>query len=138
MIDFIDFICWETKMFFYKIWLIIKHRSFFVCPWCKGTGGESDYFGEWCECSFCYEHFDELEDYGMNWFVGKVPLLRYITIKLQMAWGLPYPIRFRYILKCKLGFHNLDYNEDLYGETGAVCTCCYASFKNGKQVKYDY
>lgn len=135
MINFIENIIWYIKHKFKILWLIIKYRSFFKCPICDGEGGKVDYWGEWAECC-CDYYWDELYDEGLYWFCGKLPLLQYIIAKDTESAHM-VGIDFKYYLACKLGIHDINYDEKRYGKNNGVCKCCYEFFKDGKKVNLD-
>lgn len=129
----IENIIWNIKHKSKILWLIVKNRPFFKCPICEGEGGNQDCFGEWSECA-CYDYWDKIDDYSMgnSWFVGRLPLLQYIIAKdTECAHFVGY--KFRYYLACKLGFHDIHYDDEMYGPNGGSCRCCYAFLKMEKK-----
>jgi hypothetical protein len=115
-----------------KLFLILKHRSIFCCPFCKGHGGEvSGYYEpEWTECHCCYEHYDELNDHGMEWFVGRVPLWVWIRAKVSIRCEFWFCGTIRNCIRCRMGWHY--WMDESRIEPGyEVCACCYTARKNG-------
>lgn len=105
------------KTLLWRLWLIVRYRPFFTCPLCRGSGGGKDYWGEWIECQ-CYDHWCHLEDWGMEWFVGRVPLLRWPHLWLLKKTGLHRS--FIGWALCRLGWHRWKPLVD-----GRICTRCY-------------
>jgi hypothetical protein len=114
-----------------RAWVVLKHRSFLVCPFCKGSGGEvSGYYEpEWSECATCFKHYEEFDDHGMQWFVGRLPLIAWIRAKASIRFGLWYSARFRDLLACKFGRHRwMDEGPDGDSEKRLhICATCYRS-----------
>lgn len=137
IIDYIDYMVHYHIVIKIKIlWLILKNRPFFKCPVCDGEGGHQSYWGEWYEC-ICYDYWNELDDYQIKneWFVGRLPLLQYIIARDHIDCHM-VGISFIYYLKCKLGFHDIDYNDKSYGKGNGICKCCYKFFQDSKEVDY--
>lgn len=101
----------------WRLWLILRDRPFATCPLCGGTGDECDNWGEWMECECC-DHWKHLEDWGMPWFVGRVPLLRWPAFWLLAHTGL-HRSWIGWAL-CSLGFH--DWRDESFGR---LCRRCY-------------
>lgn len=123
---------WQARYTAKRLWLIVRHRPLITCPICKGVGGEiSGYYEpEWSECSACWHHWEDLEDHGMPWFVGRLPLLMYVRARLSLRFGLWYPARFRDVLGCKLGIHSwMSEEESCAGPGTRLCGVCYAMKK---------
>lgn len=114
------------------MWLIVKHRPLLTCPLCKGRGGEvSGYYEpEWSECD-CEPHWDQLEDAGMTWCVGRLPVWWWVRVKVSMSRGLCFMgiPRVRDVLRCAVGWHNW-HKEESMGAGSYLCVVC---FKSGRQ-----
>jgi hypothetical protein len=109
-----------------RAWLIVKRRPFLRCPFCKGEGGavQGYYEPEWTECRVCFDHWNELDDYSMPWFVGRLPLLQWIRAKVAQRFGLWYVVSVREALLCRLGFHRWRPEDGI--EPGLrICCRCY-------------
>lgn len=76
-----------------KLWLIIWHRPFVTCPFCKGRGGDvvGYYEPEWTECRECWDYWKDLDDWGLAWFAGRLPLLKFIQARASIWCGPPWP-----------------------------------------------
>lgn len=109
-----------------RIWLFIRNRPLIKCPFCNGAGGEMSgyYEREWTECSECWRHWDELEDRGINWVVGRMPLLKFIRAKLSIRLGHWRTACIRELIACKLGRHDW-MNEDEAEPGLRICRVCY-------------
>jgi hypothetical protein len=109
-----------------KLWLFAKHRPLLTCPFCEGRGGNSDYWGEWSECYTCWDHWQELDDYGWRWFGGRVPVWKWVQCKVSIWSKVGERTRIRDIIRCKLGLHCWINEDDM--EPGLrICRICYES-----------
>ncbi len=109
-----------------RLWLVIKHRSFFRCPFCEGKGGAMSgyYEPEWSECHACHRHWDDLVDHGLGWVEGRLPLLEWLRAKVAIRCGIGFICRFREAAACKLGWHYWMDEDDI--EPGLkICCVCY-------------
>lgn len=81
---------WWLRTWAARLWLIARHRPFFTCPFCRGNGGAMSgyYEPEWCECSACWPRWEGLEDHGMKWFIGRMPLMDYLRAGSSIWAGL--------------------------------------------------
>lgn len=125
MSEIIGELCYSAKRWLRIAWLIVRHRPFFKCPLCKGRGGESDYYGEWSECR-CWAYWNDLEDWGCEWFIGRAPFREWLRFKVSARSGLP-PCRVRDVIKCKLGWHrwvDMHTGNPPCGQ-GELCCLCY-------------
>lgn len=116
---------YQLKDWLTKAWLIVKHRPLITCPWCKGTGGaiEGYYEPEWQECRECYHHWEELSDYGLDWFAGRLPVLQYLRARVSIWAGLWFTARISDALRCKAGYH--DFADHSHWEPGLeICSTC--------------
>jgi len=72
------------------LYRILRDRPFFNCPWCEGAGGavEGYYEREWSECWECWDHYEKLYGLDRDWFIGRVPFLVWLRIKVcgEMGW----------------------------------------------------
>lgn len=111
---------WKLKPF----WLVVKYRPFFKCPCCDGRGGDTDYYGEWSECYICYEYGKQLYSHDWDWFLGRLPLIRWISVKISIQWGLMPDAGLIQHFKCKLGFHHWEtFTHENLSET--YCIHCF-------------
>lgn len=115
--------------FLYAIWLIVKHRPFFNCPFCRGDGGYRDYYGEWCECSACYGHWEELYDFDIRCAQGRVPFWLWIRGKASIMAKLGEPATLTRIALCKIGLHRWMKYDVGGGDTDEMCAVCYTEKK---------
>lgn len=88
---------------------------------------EGYYEPEWSECD-CWRYWEDLEDWGVTWFVGRLPLLPLIRAKLSRRFlKLDQVTRFRDLVRCLTGFHPW-MNEEI--EPGRrLCGVCFESEK---------
>jgi len=126
---------WNIK----TLWLVIWLHPLLKCPLCDGTGGamEGYYEPEWCECD-CWPRWEPLEDGGLSWFVGRLPLLEWLRAQLSVRLLKLYTIvPFREILRCKIGYHAWMAREFWPEPNVKVCATCFESAteqpKEGKQ-----
>ena len=110
-------------------WLILKHRPFIKCPLCKGVGGGTDYYGEGYECRDCWGYSHDLENYGADWFVGRVPFWAWVQSIICTRLGFWEKRRIRDAVRCRIGWHQW-MNDDQIEPGRRVCSCCY-SHKGG-------
>lgn len=71
-------------------WLtVLRDRCWIKCPACGGDGGEMSgyYEPEWTECWACYAAWEEAEDHGVDWSVGRLGPVRWIWAKLGPLWN---------------------------------------------------
>lgn len=85
-------------------WLILRHLPLLSCPLCEGAGGAMVGYEEpeWSECYFCWDGWKDLDDYGLQWFIGRINPLRWPKSKLILATGHH---SFRGWVLCRLGRH---------------------------------
>lgn len=117
---------YEVRSFFRKAWLVVKHRPFFTCPFCRGDGGRMGYTdcgNEWSECSCCYDHWDDLSDHGLTWFEGRIPLWELVRSKVSIWCGLWYPLRLCTLFRCKVLRWHRWVDEPDHGVR--ICACCW-------------
>lgn len=114
-------------------WLVLWHRPLMRCPICKGAGGATSgyYEPEWCECSTCWDYWNDLEDCGMEWFVGRAPIWIWLRARLSIACGMWYAVRIRDLVRCRVGLHRW-MNEDEMEPGLRVCCVCYEHKHDGK------
>jgi hypothetical protein len=105
-------------------WLILKHRPLLRCPFCEGEGGEmgGGEIREWSECH-CYRHWNEIDDCGASWAIGRIPFVEWVRFKLSMRWHFE-PTRIRDLIRCRIGWHQWRDEPDM--EPGLqLCRVCY-------------
>ena len=117
-----EFVWYLFHVILYKIYLILRHLPLMKCPACKGNGGRvSGYYEpEWSECEWCWPCYERLEDYGINWAVGRLS-----PIKWLYAWFFTLTSHYSLIgwLKCKAGFHDWTQWGDV--EDFKFCSRCW-------------
>jgi hypothetical protein len=125
---------WAVRCFGRRIGLVARHRPLLTCPFCKGRGGSSDYYGEWCECPDCFHFWHALENHRWEWFVGRVPVWTWVRAKVCIYFGHWECIRLRDLFRCKLGFHRW-FNQDDMEPGLRICGTCYEA-KNVNDAKW--
>lgn len=121
---------WSVRYAAKRVWLVVRHRPLITCPFCKGAGGEMSgyYEPEWSECSACWGHWNDLEDHGIRWAVGRLPLWDYLRARASLWCGMWELTRFRDLIRCKLRIHRWMNEDDM--EPGLrICCVCYATKK---------
>lgn len=108
------------------VWLILRRRPLLPCPFCKGKGGAVTGYEEpeWCECTTCYEHWDDLIDAGWGWFQGRIPVWTWVQSKLSIRAGLWYALPLIDLAKCKFGIHAW-VNNDTTEPGLRICARCW-------------
>lgn len=109
---------------FKKWWLVLWLHPLFKCPFCDGAGGamEGYYEPEWSECH-CWHSWETLEDRGLKWFTGRLPLIEWCRAKLSFKYQLGGIMPFRLILRCRLGFHS--WLDEEIEEGLKICGVCW-------------
>lgn len=89
------------------LWSLLRRRPICRCPICNGKGGQMSRGEEpeWSECECCWDSWNDLEEVGGGWFVGRCSPWQWLRAKLSIRCGLWYPTRIRYLIRCKLGWH---------------------------------
>lgn len=114
---------------FRKLWLVIRWRALFKCPICDGAGGamEGYYEPEWSECE-CYYYWESLEDWGLTWFVGRLPLLPFVRASVsRRLLKIEYILTFQDIARCFTGFHRWMPREYQIQRNQRICAVCFQS-----------
>lgn len=117
-------------------WLVVKHRPFFICPFCKGDGGAMSgyYEPEWSECPECFDHWSDLVDHRATWFDGRMPLLKRIRAAVSIRAGLWYTARLRDVLSCRLKRHDWMTEAHLSEPGHRICGVCYHHEQDEKSI----
>jgi hypothetical protein len=137
-VDRLDEAWWQIRYAVKRLWLIVKHRPFIICPFCKGKGGEvSGYYEpEWSECRACWHHWEDLEDHGLRWFAGRLPAWEYLRARASIWCGMWEVTRFRDLIRCKIGIHRWQRDDDI--EPGLeTCCVCYTARQDGRIINCD-
>jgi len=124
-----------------NIWWVLRKRPFFTCPFCGGSSGRSDYWGEWLECSYCWEPWhSEADDHGLDLCVGSVSFWHWLKGKLALKLGYwdAYHGNILHAVMCHFGWHKWydEWTDKPYQET--LCRWCltsktYEEKKNGRR-----
>jgi hypothetical protein len=111
-------------------WLWIRHRPLIKCPFCQGKGGAMSgyYEPEWSECGECFRFWDDLDDHGWPWFVGRLPVWAWLQSKASIRARLWYRLSFTSLIKCKIGIHRW-MNEDRMEPGLRICARCWKDKK---------
>lgn len=118
---------WELRRAAKVAWLWLRHRPLVTCPFCKGRGGamEGYYEPEWSECRACWTLWNDLEDYGATWFVGRISLRGWVRAKVSIRFGFWELTRVRDVVRCRfLRWHRWT-NADTTDPGLRLCCVCY-------------
>jgi hypothetical protein len=113
MSDLLGTIRWRLR----QLWLLIRYLPILKCPACKGDGGDTDYWGEYDECRYCYPSWGETRWHGLWWTEGRLSPWRWWRTWLEVKTGQRTATGW---LLCHCGLHNWD---KIHG--GKVCMRCY-------------
>lgn len=104
----------------------LRNRPLLNCRMCYGHGGDMDFIGEWSECPWCYYHWDDCVDHGMERFEGKVRLAEWVRQWLTEKMAAP-GVTLTSAIKCKMGMHawGSDFNDNKI----ALCRICWKNKK---------
>lgn len=120
---------WGWRVMRAAKWL--RYRPLVPCPTCRGRGGQTcgGEEPEWDDCWECEPFWSATLDGGMEWTLGRVPLLRWPSIWLRTRLGIaggPWRLSFVGWAKCKIGLHSWSDESDM--EPGLeLCHRCYES-----------
>lgn len=105
---------------------LLKNRPLLTCPFCKGKRGaiQGYYEPEWDDCDACGHYWQDMEDNGWRWFVGRLPVWSWLEAKVSIWCGFWRLTRLRDIARCKLGIHHW-INEDEITPGYRVCCVCW-------------